>query len=175
MEPISQRPIACATHGLKKLLMTELSKNKTSVKDFAVSTDHPNNIGDQGHPILNLYPLLINECNFLKNVSPLNEQNSRQGYALNVHFLLSATGDYAELKPHILLDNAIKIIKASPILELGDNNYTLHIIMPVPMNIEEATTIWSTLKCPHRINIVMLVKILDKDSSESSLKGIATL
>jgi hypothetical protein len=162
MEPLSQWPIACATHVLKKLLMTELSKNKTPVKDFAVSTDHPNNIGEQEHPILNIYPLLINECNFLKNVSPLNEQNSRQGYALNVHFLLSATGDYAELKPHILLDSAIKILKVSPILELGNNNYTLQ-IMPAPMNIEEATTIWSTLKCPHRINIIVLVKITNND------------
>ena len=163
MEPISQQPISIATSVLKKLLMTEIGKQKIPFKDFSVSTDHPNNISDQGPAILNLYPFLINEDIVLKNAPPIREKDSRQGYILNVHFLLSATGDYAELTPHRLLDRALKIIKASPVLDLGKDNFTLQIMLAA-IDIEEASMIWSTLKCPHRLNIVVLVKIVNKES-----------
>ena len=168
METISQQPISYATSVLKKLLMTEIHRQKLPFRDFKVSTDHPNNVSDQGTAILNLYPFLINEDNALKNARPLREQDSRQGNIINVHFLLSALGDYAELTPHRLLDSALRIIKASPVLDHGKDNFTLQIML-VAMDIERESMIWSTLKCPHRPNIVVLVKIVNKESSDLSL------
>jgi hypothetical protein len=159
-------PISFATSSLINLLITNINGQEISVEDFTVSNDHPNNINDYGPPILNLYPFLINEASDFKNSTRLDKLAPKQDYVLRIHFLLSATGDHTKLFPHILLDSAIKVIKANPIIEFEEFNYTLKITL-LPTNTEDSTKIWTTLKCPHKMSIMLFVDTVFKGSTES--------
>ena len=159
-------PISFATSTLKNLLITNINGQEISVEDFTVSNDHPNNINDYGPPILNLYPFLINEASDFKNTTRPKKSAPMQDYVLRIHFLLSATGDHTKLFPHLLLDSAIKAIIANPIIEFEEFNYTLKITL-LPTNTEDSTKIWTTLKCPHKMSIMLFVDTVFKGSTES--------
>jgi hypothetical protein len=166
MEINPELPISFATSTLKNLLITNINGQEISVQDFTVSNDHPTNINDYGPPILNLYPFLINEASDFKKITRLDKPAPMQDYVLRIHFLLSATGDHTKLFPHILLDSAIKAIIANPIIEFEEFNYTLKITL-LPTNTEDSTEIWTTLKCPHKMSVMLSVDTVFKGSKES--------
>jgi hypothetical protein len=167
METNSEFPILRATSALKDYLVKYINEQQITFRDFTVSNDHPNNIQDQEHPNLNLYPFLINLAPDSKNVPDSNVVGPFKTYPLRIHFLLSATGDHTKLFPHILIDNAIKTVIERPILEIDEYNSILRISL-VPMNTEESAKIWAALRCSHRMNIVLLVDIASKDSTDTS-------
>jgi len=160
MQLNSEWPMASVTSALKNLLLTSIKDQKTAIKAFTVTHDHPENISDTGKPNLNLYPFLVNEAAHLRNVSRSEKQNTMQDSRFEIHFLLSATGDHTKLFPHMLLDSARKTIKATPVLALEECNFSLKITSQ-SLSIEASTMIWSALKCSHRINIVLRVETVD--------------
>lgn len=171
METNPEFSILLATSALKDYLVKNINEQEVPFEDFTVSHDHPDNIRDQEHPILNLYPLLINVAPDSKNVPDFNAVHPFKTYLFRIHFLLSASGDHSKLFPHILIDSAIKTVIERPLLEVDEYNSILRISL-VPMNIEESANIWAALKCSHRMNIVLSVEITHKDSTDTSSRGL---
>lgn len=167
MKPNQEYPISLAKSALNNYFVKNLNEQEISLEDFTVSIDHPNNINDQDHPNLNLYPFLINLAPDFQNVTRSNVRKPLREYPVRLHFLLSATGDHTKLVPHILIDSAIKTVIDKPLLEIEEYNYTLKIIF-VPMNTEESVMFWTALKCSHRMSIVLSVDIEYKGSTDSS-------
>ena len=170
METNPESPILLATSALKDYLVKNINEQEIPFEDFTVSNDHPNNIHDQEHPNLNLYPFLVNVAPDSKNVPDSNVVDPFKTYLLRIHFLLSATGDHTKLFPHILIDSAIKTVIERPLLEIDEYNSILRISL-IPMNTEESAKIWAALKCSHRMSIVLSVDIAYKGSTDSSSRN----
>jgi len=167
MKPNTEYPISLATFALNKYFVKNINKQETSLEDFSISNDHPSNINDHEHPNLNIYPFLVNLSPHLKNASHSHILDPLKAFPLRIHFLLSATGDHTKLVPHILIDNAIKTVIERPLLEIEEYNHNLKMVL-VPMNTEESANIWTALKCPHRMSIVLSIDIAYKGSTDSS-------
>ena len=165
MEPTPGFPITSITSALKNHFVKKINEQEISLKDFTVSTDHPNNIIDQEHPCLNLYPFQVNVVPDFKNT--IHSDGPDSSMPVKIQFLVSATGDHIKLFPHVLIDCAIKAVFERPILEIDEYNSMLRISL-VPMNTEELATIWTALKCSHKVSIVLSVDIANKGSKESS-------
>lgn len=146
--------------GLHDILATQsiITSEAAVVFDSPAAIQH----GESGRLSLWLYAVSMSES--FRNLMPPGDNPARSGQApvqLNLHYLITPYGNSVE-DEHLMLDGAIQVLHAHPLLEQTNPSQVTSgraDVSIINLSIAELTNLWAALQVSFRPSIACQVRL----------------